>query len=986
MALQLPALSLAADGDQSDQYQYYLNEGIRNFERHDDRAALHYFILAGIYNPEAEQPEHYLDILNQRGVMLEPLSRADQLIGYQYYFNKGVSAFERQQNSKALRYFNLALIFDPYALDPDKYIDILTQKHFEGLPSGTAALPGRVSGAVTQPSSVYEAEPIYVTPPVSVSPAARTSGTGTSPQIPVYGVSRKPNEPPVVVSLYDLAKSPQVKTNVQLILGTSLIIEGKNIQRFLIVDDNLGVIRVKTISRDQIQIDSLKYGSTFLHIWDDAGRWTLYVGVTLPNMTAPGSEVIELTEHAEPFRFKYYSDWGSYYFGPKFGDMERQSYSFLQTWSMTGETPYGFLDGYLTYNKSGTISEVSTYSVGLSDIPVPGTNDFDLRGFDGFPYLTQFVMPRTLLRGGFADVVLFDDVLGLSVGGGRKIATYGFISAGNAANEESYVNFARIILFPKSETQQYSLNYARGYGAHREAYLDKEVYSIEGTQPITEDLTFKGELARTNDGNNAGVSGLTFQRGNAMTSFNFRDVSRNFTTISTLPGYQGEIGGTWVAALEGEKFSGETILDVFRDRLNANPSNPDGLNYDANGRLRYMLTSFLSNEAGFYYADEPQQFSPRRNLQVNDRFSLDFPVWGERYATVYAGGGYQKNRYGLSSVSNYDRYLAMAGLRFPLSNAFSTFANYEYSWVHEKDSGEDLEPNHYTLGLSYHKQFTPKVSVTSDVTYRREQGVNGINSFLAGEDSVGGSVGVAYNPVPDVSVFGDARTRRVWPHASDNPSYNDLDIRIGVRLSFAVFPGIDPHGKISGIVFKDKNGNGHWDADEPGIEGVKVKVGDKEAVSDKDGWFRIDMRAKSVVVTPVMESAPAGFILSTPASAKVKIIQGSGGRADFGFISQTGVYGVVFVDNNGNGAPDGSDQFLGRIKISLDGQTTQVTDAHGAYSFKNVTAGAHTVSLDLGTLPVNMIPLIKLRNDIEVTEGTTYIFHVPMRLKPESLE
>ena len=74
---------------------------------------------------------------------------------------------------------------------------------------------------------------------------------------------------------------------------------------------------------------------------------------------------------------------------------------------------------------------------------------------------------------------------------------------------------------------------------------------------------------------------------------------------------------------------------------------------------------------------------------------------------------------------------------------------------------------------------------------------------------------------------------------------------------------------------------------------------------------------------------------------------------------------------------------MNKIKVVLDGTTAQFSDSHGAYSFQNVVEGRHTLSIDMNTLPINMIPLVKVSNEISVAEGATYVFHFPMKIKAQ---
>ena len=113
----------------------------------------------------------------------------------------------------------------------------------------------------------------------------------------------------------------------------------------------------------------------------------------------------------------------------------------------------------------------------------------------------------------------------------------------------------------------------------------------------------------------------------------------------------------------------------------------------------------------------------------------------------------------------------------------------------------------------------------------------------------------------------------------------------------------------------------------------------------------------------------------------VEIIQGRKSRADFGLTSQTGIYGIVFVDKRGTGVPNDGDIFIGKVKVVLDGKTIQKSDQHGAFYFRKVSPGAHTISIDINTIALNMVPLVKLKNKIDVAEGTNYMFNIPLQIK-----
>ena len=77
--------------------------------------------------------------------------------------------------------------------------------------------------------------------------------------------------------------------------------------------------------------------------------------------------------------------------------------------------------------------------------------------------------------------------------------------------------------------------------------------------------------------------------------------------------------------------------------------------------------------------------------------------------------------------------------------------------------------------------------------------------------------------------------------------------------------------------------------------------------------------------------------------------------------------------------PSEGDKFIGKVKVVLDGKIIQRSDSHGAFYFRNVSPGEHIISIDINTLALNMVPLVKLKNKIDVAEGTNYMFNIPVR-------
>src|ERR1039457_4023364 len=129
------AFSFPAFADQSIGYRHYFNEGVKAFGEHDDQKAFRCFKIAQIYDPKDEELNKYLDVLEQRGIVLELHPSGlppEETIGFRYYFSGGVEAFNNYNDTKAIRYFKIALIFNPYSKESEQYLRLLYQR--QGLP------------------------------------------------------------------------------------------------------------------------------------------------------------------------------------------------------------------------------------------------------------------------------------------------------------------------------------------------------------------------------------------------------------------------------------------------------------------------------------------------------------------------------------------------------------------------------------------------------------------------------------------------------------------------------------------------------------------------------------------------------------------------------------------------------------------------------------------------------------------------------------
>jgi hypothetical protein len=180
------------------------------------------------------------------------------------------------------------------------------------------------------------------------------------------------------------------------------------------------------------------------------------------------------------------------------------------------------------------------------------------------------------------------------------------------------------------------------------------------------------------------------------------------------------------------------------------------------------------------------------------------------------------------------------------------------------------------------------------------------------------------------------------PYTDDAITASDSPI-IGTSNAFNVMIP-EGMGVIYGYKFNDLNTNRIWDAGEPGIAGVTIKVGEGNQTTDQNGTY-------SFVVEPgnytVEEVVPQGSYPTTPFRVIVAGVEADHSyRVDFGNAEipegMSAIYGMKFGDTNANGELDTNEAGIEGVTINLSNGNSTVTDGNGTYSFV-VEPGNYTV-------------------------------------------
>jgi len=938
---------------------------------------------------------------------------AEYSLAYEYYMESGMSALKQGDYQAAGEFFYKANLVDPSSEAPLSYLNFLKRlkegriDNFESQETQPPILPreSRISDTV-EPSPIVHPQEIPDKPAAIVEDKQKAAQRERAIQEALDSIettrikkedrlfpalhapvtkTRMLIERPAELAnevkyifLDDALWATQPKTSLRVEMNDPLVLEGNNIDRFLVLSPDF--VDIERLDRNHIKVIGKRRGTTIFHLWDDRGRWTFNVEVLLPmqTSTAEAVEVDQIEESAQPFKFSYSSDWSSFYTGNSVRNLERQNLNYLQWTEISGETPLGQSDASAVFNKFEESTEVTGYSLGLRDGHIGTFKDFSIRGFDASKSFSPLSLPGRYFRGVLFEAQAFNNNLEYNILKGRDRVTYGFVNPGVVEERDSFIEGARITLFPKTD-HFYSFNFARGYGDAREDFLKDKVFSVETKQKFAN--TFHAAELAYDEENVAKTTSSEFRINDATLRLNFRDIEKDYATITGLPSNKGEIGGNILFNWNMDKLFTTSNLDIYRDRFLPNPDDPEAYNYDFNTSVDVAVTPTSDWRTNYNFLNTPGVISPRQSLRLNSTYTKRFMIFDDRIFSVFWDNSYQRSRFEFSPASEYDRYGVTGGFRFPLLKSLSYYLNYEQSWVNEILAETQSTPGVLNTGLNYSKQISESWSGNTSFSYRDEERTEGARSFLAGEDSITGSLGLSYRPSSDFEFFVDGRMRNVWAENRERSPFNEGEVRWGVRSSWDLPFVWNPQGEIGGIVFKDANGNGEFDKAEEGIPNIIIRVGKKEAVTDQNGRYRIKVRAKRVMVSIGFESIPNGFVVSTPLSKETEIFHLQQRTVNFGLTTQSGVYGVVYFDQNQDGKLDQDDILIPKASILLDGKDSVLSDYEGTYFFKNISAGKHTISLEVNSLPVEYLPTIKLKNEVEIGEGTTYVFHIPLKKK-----
>ncbi len=186
---------------------------------------------------------------------------------------------------------------------------------------------------------------------------------------------------------------------------------------------------------------------------------------------------------------------------------------------------------------------------------------------------------------------------------------------------------------------------------------------------------------------------------------------------------------------------------------------------------------------------------------------------------------------------------------------------------------------------------------------------------------------------------------------------------------------VEKLGAIGDRVWYDNDGDGVQDAGETGINGVTVKLINKDTgaliatdITEGDGGYLFEDLAQgnyTIMVDtstlPVSNLAQTGdpdatldhMSMEDLAAGEVNLEQ------DFGYQRLGAIGDRVWYDNDGDGVQDAGETGINNVTVKLINKdtgaliATDITEGDGGYLFEDLAQGNYTVMVDASTLPVS---------------------------------
>ena len=893
----------------------------------------------------------------------------------------GITFYKLGRYDEALHEFRKALMVQPNYEPALRYIQMIEQMRGEAKEEIVSSFKPTASSAPEvikeyldlvqiQREMVKERKISPYQPPVILPKAAGSRGK--------FNLSPKKTEEIEILTLDESLS--KIKQPIEIEQGVSIIMRGKNIQRFLLTQPD--IITVEKKSEDELLVTGKNIGYTYLHIWDDNGRWTAEFLTVFPKPKRPtAEEQMFLQEESEgSFKLRYSVDWRSYEQGRRIDSLERQFYSWEHNLNLTGFTPYGNVDSTALIRSLKASTDLTYFTVGLIEGKFGPFQDFSLRGADFSPSFSNLAGGGgSGLRGAMLQSPAFNRKIDYTVFWGRESGgRYGTLSPGLQKMRHSFLNGADINYNP-GPGYNYGFSVIHGYGRDRLGHLNNYAYDTDANWHLGK-WGYRYEIGYDTE-TFAHIFSSNFIRPRLKFNYELRNIEKNFLNINGNTWRRGELGGLFTLNLRpSDDWDIRSRLDVYQDRLFPSPESDNRWNEDYDFNARYTINPTASLRMNYSLQNELGRLSQSRYHNAGIGISKSFNFI--RKINSFLDYRHQERKNYTSPSSDYRNDGILTGIRFNLIGQLNYFLNQQWDWLEDRYNSNRSKPRAFDTGVDLISQIgNSPFYQTIRFRYRDEEDTESGLSFLSGEDYIEGYTELSYRPNSNTETYCSTRIRNVW---ADNPNVSkriEADFNVGMRYLWDTGVRWESVGSIEGYVFRDLNGDGLRQRDEAPIEGIKVLLGkDKSATTDLFGYYKFNkVKGKKTFVVLDVTSLPGGFVLTVPQKQEVGIKQSQTARVDFGIISRSEISGIIFYDANDNGEYDRGDIGIKDAILTLENRMSIITKSDGTYSIRNAAVGEHEITLDLNSLPKNYLPKVPITKKMTLFEGLTYIYNIPLK-------
>jgi len=193
-----------------------------------------------------------------------------------------------------------------------------------------------------------------------------------------------------------------------------------------------------------------------------------------------------------------------------------------------------------------------------------------------------------------------------------------------------------------------------------------------------------------------------------------------------------------------------------------------------------------------------------------------------------------------------------------------------------------------------------------------------------------------------------------------------LSLRFDAPIAF-----VPIRGRVQGTVFSDDNDNGVQDAGEAGVPDIVLAIGDAQARTDADGFYRsppLEPGSYEIKFKPL----PLTLVALDTLPQKLDLVAGQTATLDLRLARVALIEGALFNDQNQDGKRAANEPGVGGVRVLLSGpgvDMQSVTGSEGAFSFKGLVPGSYTVTLDVSALPPRFEPTTPVEVSVTLSAG-----------------